>query len=138
MKVIDIVFQGYWLEVDVSGVPAKSGVYCVYAGTYNSDSDTVSLRKLLYVGESGDVNSRLADHEKKAEWKKHLKTGETLCYSFGAVDEADRNRAEAAVINHHKPPCNVEYVHSFPFTMTRVKTSGRNYALSSDFTVYYS
>lgn len=59
-----------------------------------------------------------------------------LCYSFTeVVDNNDRARVEAALINKHKPPENTEYVNNFPFDTTTIETSGRNALLSKSFTV---
>lgn len=138
MKTILLAFDGYWREVNKGGIPAESGIYGVYACTYNKDQDTVSLRELVYVGESSNVNSRIGNHERLADWKKRLRLGETLCYSFAKVGEDDRIRAEAAVIFHHKPPCNVEYKYSFPFADTTVKASGRHAKIDATFTVYHT
>ena len=136
MKTISLSFKGYWREVRKSAVPAVSGVYCVYAATYHSEEETVSLRELLYVGESSNVRDRLATHERLQDWKRRLRIGETLCYAVATVNDSDRERAEAAVIYWHKPPCNVEYVNRFPFDTTHIETSGRNRFLEAAFTVY--
>lgn len=136
MKTIVLSFKGYWREVKKSAVPEVSGVYCVYAATYHGETETVSLRELLYVGESSDVRDRLANHERLKDWKRRLKAGETLCYAVATVNSSDRERAEAAVIYRHKPPCNVEYVNRFPFETTHIETSGRNRFLEAAFTVY--
>lgn len=135
MKTISLEFEGYWREINKGSVPAQSGIYCVYACTYNQSKDTVTLRELIYVGESENVRDRLANHERLPDWQKRLKVGETLCYSVAAVSGSDRNRAEAAVIFHHKPPCNTEYKYSFPFEATTIQTFGRNDLLDSSFTV---
>lgn len=34
MKTITLNFRGYWIEATKGSIPKKSGVYCVYAGTY--------------------------------------------------------------------------------------------------------
>lgn len=136
MKQIILEFNGYWREVNKSGVPVQSGVYCVYACTYNESSDTVTLRELMYIGESENVRTRLVNHEKLPKWKSRLDAGETLCYSFASIGTVDRVRVEAALINYHRPPCNTEYVNSFPYPTTSVTTSGRNYFLESEFTVH--
>ncbi len=135
MKIISLTFDGYWREVNKGSVSANSGIYGVYACTYNQNEKTVSLRELMYIGESENVRDRLAEHERLPNWKKRLKSGETLCYSFAPVGSDDRNRAEAAVIYHHKPPCNEEYKYSFPFPDTTINTSGKNCFLDSSFTV---
>lgn len=136
MKTISLNFRGYWLESHKASIPEASGVYCVYAGTYRAETDQVSLRELIYVGESSDVRDRLANHERQKDWKRRLSTGETLCYSVATVNTIDRERAEAAVIYRHKPPCNVEYINRFPFENTHIETSGRNCFLEAAFTVY--
>ena len=123
------------MEVNKNGIPDASGIYCVYACTYNAITDKVSIRELIYVGESDNIWNRISNHERLADWKKRLRSNETLCYSFAGVSENDRVRAEAAVIFHHKPPCNTEYRNSFPFDTTTVTTLGRNAMLDSGYTV---
>jgi hypothetical protein len=62
--------------------------------------------------------------------------GEVLCFNAALVSPAaDRERAEAAMINHHKPPCNTKYVSDFPFDETTIATSGTNALLAARFTV---
>jgi GIY-YIG catalytic domain. len=135
MTTISIEMEGYWREVNVGGVPNKSGVYCVYECTHNKTEKTVTLNKLIYIGESADVGNRLANHEKKPDWKKHVRSGNELCYSFGQVPSITRERAEAALIYKHKPPVNTEYVDNFPFPRTTISLTGRTALLSTSFTV---
>lgn len=136
-KSYNLQFKGYWREPNIGGLPAKSGVYSVYACTYNSSAETVSIRKLLYIGESDNVQDRVASHEKWPEWKRHLRPGEQLCFNAALVSgRYDRERAEAAMIFKHKPPCNIEFVDSFPYDTTTVRTSGRNALLHERFTVH--
>lgn len=131
-----INYQGYWREANVSGIPTKSGVYTVYTCSYDSTAKTVGLNKIVYIGESGNVNQRIASHEKWSRWKKHLRQGEQICISFASINSSDRVRVEAALIFQHQPPENSEYIGSFPFPQTSVNTSGENALLKSSFTVY--
>ena len=64
-----------------------------------------------------------------------LRKGEELCVTRAEVRSADRERVEAALIYHHNPPCNTEYVDYFPFDKTIVTTSGSAAKLSETFTV---
>ena len=130
-----IELDGYWREANKGSIPAKSGVYCVYSCVHNANEKTVSIKKLIYIGESEDVNDRVSAHEKLPDWKKHLKSGEVLCYSFGGVTATNRARCEAAIIFKHKPPENTEYVSSFPFDQTTMNLSGKTALLSTSFTV---
>lgn len=129
-----VEFGGYWREEKKSSILAKSGVYCVYSCVHNAAKNSFD-KKLIYIGESGDVNGRIANHEKLSGWKKHIKKGEILCYSFGAVSSANRVRCEAAMIYKHDPPENTEYVDTFPFDQTTMELSGKTALLTIKFTV---
>ena len=138
MTIISIEFEGYWLDRNRKHLPAKSGIYCVYECTYNLDNK-IALRKLIYIGEAKDVNDRVnGQHEKRPDWKAQVEPGNELCFSFGQVGEKHRERAEAALINHHQPPENDKYNDSFPFPDTTIKLSGEIKFLHSQFTVYKS
>lgn len=129
-------FDGYWREEKIGGLPAVSGVYGVYACTFNKAEKTVSLNRLIYIGESQNVKSRVADHEKWDQWRRKLRVGEQICVNAAPITPStDRERAEAAMIHHHKPPCNVEFVNDFPYDTTTVSTKGRNALMDSHFTV---
>jgi hypothetical protein len=103
---------------------------------HNQLANTVTLNRLLYIGEAADVRGRVANHERLADWKRHLQTGEILCFNAALISpDAARWRAEAAMIFKHKPPCNTEYVDTFPFDTTTVSTSGKNLLMHASFIV---
>lgn len=135
-KTFDISFEGYWREPKIGGIPNKSGVYCVYECTHNTSAETVSIHRLIYIGESADVNRRINGHEKWNDWKRYVRSGNQLCFSFGYIESDYRERVEAALINEHQPPVNSEYKYRFPFDTTTVRTSGCNAKLRSEFTVF--
>jgi len=135
-KTISVKFDGYWRDEKKGVIPEKSGVYCVYECTHNVQGKTISIHKLIYVGESDNVNYRIANHAKYKDWLGHVQKGNELCFSFGGVDSIDRGRAEAAIIYKHKPPENDEYKDSFPFDKTTMSLSGQNSLLNTNFTVY--
>jgi excinuclease UvrABC nuclease subunit len=134
-KTISLEFDGYWREENKAGVPDKSGVYLVYVCEYNESERTVTLNKLIYIGEAADVRERIDTHEKWSDWREYLVKGSEICFSFAPVSSPDRERAEAALIYHHKPACNDEYKDEFPFEDTSVKSSGSCILLSGDITV---
>lgn len=133
-KTISLTFAGYWREVNQAGVPANSGIYLVYRCVHNSDN-TVTLNKLIYIGEAEDAKERIEGHDKKEEWRGKLQSGEQLCFSFAPVSSPDRERAEAAMIFRHKPECNEEYTDSFPFDRTTINSTGKCEHIQSSFTV---
>jgi hypothetical protein len=136
-KSYGLAFDGYWREPNISGLPAKSAIYCAYACVHNRPQGTVTVNRLLYIGEAGDVRGRIENHECWSKWRAKLQRGEELCFSAALIaGESDRQRAEAAMIYKHKPGCNTEYVNSFPFDTTSIMTSGTNALLFPSFTVY--
>ena len=51
MKKITLDFDGYWKEANKDSIPRQSGIYCVYTCTYNATEHTVSIKKMLYIGD---------------------------------------------------------------------------------------
>lgn len=134
-KTYEQIFKGYFLYTSREFLPETSGIYCVYAGTYNKNKNEVSIRKLLYIGQSENINKRLEKHECYDKWIKHLQYGESIIFSYTDVSEHDLDRFEAAMIYEHKPPVNIEYVNQFPFDTTYVYTSGENILLKNYFVI---
>jgi hypothetical protein len=134
-KTYTLEFGGYWLQSAISGMPSGSGIYGVYACTHDVYQNRVLLQRLLYIGEAADIRGRIANHDKWSEWQRQLRIGEVLCLNAALIaGQSDRQRAEAAVIFKHKPPCNTEYRNSFPFDTTTVATGGCNALLEPFFT----
>jgi hypothetical protein len=131
----NIKFDGYWREKDIEGMPSSSGLYCVYECLYNPENDTVSIMRLIYIGEASDVRDRISNHEKKEDWKRYVGAGTELCFSFGGVEPEHRSRVEAAFIFMHRPPENDEYKDTFLYDETTICTSGMNAKLQPSFTV---
>lgn len=135
-KTYELTFDGYWRERNAGGIPARSGIYCVYGCVHNAQAGTVTIKRLIYIGEAANMKDRVAGHEKRARWKRQLGPGEELCFNAAPIGpQSDRERAEAAIIFRHKPPCNEEYVNSFPYERTSVTTGGKNALLAASFTV---
>ncbi len=135
-KTISLTFDGYWREKNIGGIPKESGIYCVYECTHNTQENTVSISKLIYIGEAENVNQRISNHEKWSLWRKHCSSSREICFSFAPVKNPDRQRGEAAMIYKHKPPVNDEYKDKFPFDETTMRLSGKTALLVESFTVY--
>jgi len=135
LREFKIEFEGYWREENKAGLPSESGIYCVYTCRYNKIRQEVSISKLIYVGAAENVNEKIAYHEKLSEWKKYINYGQQLCYTFGAVERADRARCVAAIIFMHKPPANSDYLDKFPFERTILSLTGYTSRLRPIFSV---
>lgn len=129
---ITLDFNGYFMKR--KGLPAVAGLYCVYT-CVEQDEKTVTISKLVYISESGSIQNRVTNHELFETWKAQRASGEALCYTAAPVSpESTRQRAEAAMIFHHKPPVNDEYTHAFPFDTT-INVRGKTSKLTTAFTV---
>ncbi len=135
MKTIYLEFKGYWRENNKESIPKQSGIYCVYTCKYNVESNTVSIHKLLYIGESTNVNVRIQNHNRLSDWTKQLQRGEELCYSFAPIESEDRERGEAALIFIHQPPMNEEHKNHFVYNDTKMILSGKIKFLDKSFVV---
>ena len=139
-KTITLNFDGYWREVNKAGIPAKSGVYAVYVCKYNKPEKegakgTVTLKKLIYIGEAENVNERISEHDKWSDWRKQVSKSEEICFNFASATSPDRERAECALIFYHKPTCNDECKDSFPYEETTVISKGKRELIKSPITV---
>lgn len=132
MKKIELEFKGYWREDRKNHIPRESGIYCVYACKCDKEKKTVALRKLLYIGGSGDMRMHLDNNPQTEEWKQQLQEGEELCYSAAKLSSAERYQAEAALIFLNKPVCNKEHVDKFIFNRTKIVTTGNNRFLEAE------
>jgi len=130
-----IDFKGYWRETKISNIPSKSGVYCVYECTHNDDRKTVSIHKLIYIGEAGNVNEEIKNRKKWEDWKKHVRPANMLCFNFAYVESIHRDRVEAALIYKHKPIENDKYKYNFPFDDTKLEITGQTALLFTKFKV---
>jgi len=135
---INLEFGGFY---KIENLPTKkhkgSGIYVVYAGR-NFLSGTCLLRKILYIGESEEIETRINErHEHYNDWLKYLNKNEFLFFSLANVNTNDRERAEAALICRHRDilPINKKGKKSFLFPDTQIKITGRFKFLDKDFIV---
>ena len=125
MQTYTIQFEGYWLEKNKAGIPAKSGVYMVYRSKYDVTSDKVALLEIVYIGQSSDVKSRIATHDRLPDFKETLNQGETLSYAFAPVLSQDLDLIENALIIAQKPRLNNQIQSSIDFRDKLFQVSGR-------------
>jgi hypothetical protein len=82
------------------------------------------------------VRDRIKNHEKWQDWKRYVRSGNELCFSYGYVESESRERVEAAFIFKHKPPANDECKDEFPFNTTTINRTGKTVLLQTTFIVY--
>lgn len=106
MRRFSLNWQG-WVVPDK--LPSKAGIYCVWASGLSSGKD--ASPRLLYIGESSDIATRVAGHEKWNCWKEHCHYGENVIFTYTLLPTAEvsenwRKAVENCLIAHHQPPCN--------------------------------
>lgn len=135
MLTFNLNIEGYWRDKNKRGIPGHPGIYFVYECTYNVEADTVTLLRILYIGESDNVNDRIAKHEHYELWRSYLTPGNELCYSTGHMQGPHRTRGKAAFIFKIKPIANTDYKEDFPFDETTMQLTGKTGLLEQIFIV---
>lgn len=125
MEEYNVNFNGYRLDKDKSGLPAYGGIYLVYCCIFNEDTNRVYLDRLIYIGQSVNINDRLNNHERYEDFIAELKEGETLCYSYASVAPKDMNIVENALIFMQKPKLNNDLKDSFNYPDSQFDFEGR-------------
>lgn len=111
MSEYNLNFRGYWVDVHTSEIPKVSRVYLVYRCTY--DAEGVTLKELLYIGQSTDMNARINDHDQKETFLRECEEGETICYSVAEVSKNDLDVVENTLIFAQKPRLNTRLKDNF-------------------------
>lgn len=133
MAIITLDFEGYYLHDRAKNAfPEKQGIYCVYKGVYNKEEDTVSLKELIYIGESQNLKERITSHEKWTNWKNKLTTNQCLALTY-ATTTSNRENVEKVLIYEHQPICNELNKEAHNVTQLIINTKGKNAKLKSEY-----
>jgi hypothetical protein len=135
VTVYNLHFNGYWIECNKEDIPEKPGIYCVYECSYNKVLGTVSIKNLIYIGESENVCQSILNHEGNKDWDLLLRPGFQLCYNFAEANAYDLKRIITAFIFRHKPIANKKCQDNFPFEKTIIRSTGATALLSDYFRV---
>jgi hypothetical protein len=128
-------FIGYVTEDELHNLPEGSGIFCVYEASMPDHSDGLVMERLLYIGEAGNIRHRLLTCELMSVWQFSVKARHRLAFSFAMIDSFNRLRVNAALVFHHKPPFNKDYLDNFPFHPTIVRSKGETALLDTMFSV---
>lgn len=124
MNTYNVTFKGYRRDLYKKGLPSYGGVYMVYCCVFNKDSDTVTLKKLIYIGKAINIHDRINNHERFEDFKKQLEKGQQLCYSYSSVSPNDMDVVENALIFMQKPELNENLKDSFNYTDSQFNIEG--------------
>ena len=105
--------SGYILDKNKNGLSKSAGIYIVYKCDYNSFNDSVNVKEVLYIGETGNIYGRHVTntHEHYDDFIKYAGGKEHICYGeilLPNLSDDDRKMIEAAMIHVQKPVINDE------------------------------
>ena len=112
-------FHGYFLSE--TAIPEETGIYLVYSCSVNKESRTVSLKELLYIGQSvktsfTSLQTRVRQHIDKGDFTGYCSSGETLCYSYAICDGRSIDAIENGLIYMQEPPANKTLKDNYHFS----------------------
>ena len=123
----DLKFVGYWPVPSSGKVDFWGGMYCIYA--FRGD-----VPRLLYVGEAEEIEASIASHEDLHKWKREASDAELRFSAAHLNPDTGRQRAQAALVYRHRPPCNAEVPDYFKYDV-ELLTSGANACLDPRFLI---
>lgn len=136
MKRYNINFKGYRRDCNKATLPHDSGIYMVYRCIYDSFTDKVTLKEIIYIGQAEDLCDRLNNHDKRPLFLKACERGEEICYAYANVSMDDLNIVENALVFAQKPRLNFDLVDSFNYDSAAFLVEGKCALLDyTDFTI---
>ena len=122
---IEMKIEGFWRADRLRDMPPAGGIYCVYEARMKLATGEIRPERLLYVGSANNVRQQISGHQKQDEWRKHLKPGNHLAFSYATVPPDKRKYAEAALVHEFKPVVNTVFKDNYPFDRTILIISGK-------------
>lgn len=107
IKNYNVTFKGYRLETNVNTLPEYSGVYLAYRCVYNKETDNVSLKELVYIGQAENLRKRIQSHVSSNDLYDGCEEGEGICYAYASVSLTDLDIVENALIFAQQPRLNM-------------------------------
>lgn len=124
MDKYNVTFKGYRRDVNKGGLPTYGGIYMVYCCTYHEETQTVTLNKLIYIGQAINIHDRINNHDRYEDFKAQLAKGEQLCYAYSSVPPRDKDVVENALIFMQKPNLNDALKDSFNYPDSEFSIEG--------------
>ena len=99
IKNYNVMFKGYRLEDNASGLPEYSGIYMAYRCVYSSITDKVTLKELVYIGQAENLKNRISSHKSDEDLHDGCLSGEVICYAYASVSLNDLDVVENALVS---------------------------------------
>lgn len=119
-----MTFKGYRRDVNKDGLPSYGGIYMVYCCKYNENEQTVTLKRLIYIGKAINLHDRICNHNRYEDFNRQLQQGEQLCYSYASVSPNEVDVVENGLIFMQKPNLNDDLKDSFNYPDSEFSIEG--------------
>lgn len=111
---VELDFKGFYQEKQIDGIAKVDGVYVAHACTLQTGTDGIERctpLRVIYVGKgtgTSNVHVRVGQHKNDDHptWKRHLKPGEHILYSYAECPANIVSDVEAALIYRNQPEEN--------------------------------
>ena len=90
--------QGYYRDEIRGRFPNIACVYFVYRGVLNLEDRTCSLKELIYIGQTSNLNERFSEHEKREDFLSLCERGEMLFYTYAEITSSENSRDRKSVV----------------------------------------
>ena len=124
MDKYNVTFKGYRRDVNKDGLPSYGGIYMVYCCKYNEIEQTVTLKRLIYIGKALNLHDRICNHNRYEDFNRQLQQGEQLCYSYASVSPNEVDVVENGLIFMQKPNLNDDLKDSFNYPDSEFSIEG--------------
>ena len=124
MDKYNVTFKGYRRDVNKDGLPSYGGIYMVYCCKYNENEQTVTLKRLIYIGKAINLHDRICNHNRYEDFNRQLQQGEQLCYSYASVSPNEVDVVENGLIFMQKPNLNDDLKESFNYPDSEFSIEG--------------
>lgn len=124
MDKYNVTFKGYRRDVNKDGLPSYGGIYMVYCCKYNENEQTVTLKRLIYIGKAINLHDRICNHNRYEDFNRQLQQGEQLCYSYASVSPNEVDVVENGLIFMQKPDLNDDLKDSFNYPDSEFSIEG--------------
>lgn len=123
-KKYNVTFKGYRLEENASGLPEYSGIYMAYRCVFSSETNKVTLKELVYIGQAENVKARISSHKCSEDLHDGCLEGEVICYAYASVSLNDLDVVENALIFAQQPRLNQRLKDSFNYGASSFEIEG--------------
>lgn len=132
---IQIILDGFYR--DPKSLPAKSGIYVVFACRYNQSTDSIFSARVIYIGMAENIRDRHFNgsnycHEHLKDFHDECRPGESVWYCYALIDGSSLLKVENALIAMQQPPINTNGKESYNHTADYFKIYGDG---ANDFTM---